>query len=110
MQTKSTTQKRVAFQALPADQIVIFKRPQYCQIALYLFEQRERGRKVTTRELVLETDIDQAQARLSEMRRLGFVVNTVAQICPRSGDQRKLYILADNIVRVGEADGGSDAT
>ncbi len=99
----------LTFRALPDGGPITLSRPQYVKIVAYFFEQRERGRMVTTRELVNETDIDQAQSRLCEMRKLGFDVRTVDPRSARKGDQRKRYILADNIVRVENADGGDDA-
>ena len=102
------TPSSVVFRANPDGAPVTFTRAQYCRLALYYFEQREKRRPVTTLEMVLETKIEQAQARLSEMRKLGFDVKTVDLTNPRKGDRRKLYILSDGIVRVEEADGGND--
>ena len=48
----------LTFRSLPDGGPITLSRPQYVKIAVYFFEQRERGRMVTTRELVNENNTD----------------------------------------------------
>ena len=49
-----------------------------------------------------ETGVEQAQARISEMRAQGFNIDTLPQVDRRKGDQRELFMLSERIELVWE--------
>jgi len=99
----------IGFRSLPNSPIVRLSHPQHRRLARYFAEQRKMVRKVLTSNIICETEIQEAKARISEMRALGFIIVKIDQEKPRKGDRRKRYILADTVILVeSDIDGDGD--
>lgn len=104
---RNNTVEPLGFRVKPDGPVIYIasRKRQLLAVALYLIANRKLGRQVTTLEMQHETGIQEVKARLSELRDLGFAVETVDQPNPAKGDRRKLYRLSADIEII---EGGSN--
>ena len=98
----------LSFRAKPDGPLISLSKPQHRKLARYLAEQRQHCRDVFALQILMETGIEQYQGRMSEMRVLGFDIETKPQLNPEKRDRRKIFRLADNIELI-ERSGNDEA-
>lgn len=106
--TKRNKHCLLRFRAHSRGSLILFSRSQHVKLARSFFDWRAQGRDVFYAEAADETGIQEAKARISEMRAMGFPVLTLPQPNPRKGDRRKLLRLAAEAELIGKLEGEED--